>query len=146
MSVFDFEITNHLKSAVELSPASSEGADEFESCGDVVIQPPVANKRVFPKIELINVSIATEQTKSVYAKLSEIDFSLVGLFTGKSVVQRIKIVDTGSKTIAGYLSFRCSVYNTNPIVTMESCTGYKIVEENFPFGVGCICISIKKDL
>ena len=63
MSVFNFEITNHLKSAVELSPASSEGADEFESCGDVVIQPPVANKRVFPKIDLSNVYIAAEQER-----------------------------------------------------------------------------------
>ena len=144
-SSFNFQIANYLKSAIEISPASLEDIEKYKLLGDIIIQPPT--KRVFPKINLQEkkVSIDPEQKKSVTAKLSEIDFSLIGLSTGESVVQRIQIVDIGSKTIAGYLSFRCTVYNTNPFVTMESCTGYKILEENFPFGGGSIHISIKKD-
>ena len=84
------------------------------------------------------------QEKGVTAELTEVDFSSVGLSTYGSIVQRLKIVDTENGVTAGYLSFRCSLYNIRPIMTFESCEGYEINDEVYPFGVGGILISVEK--
>ena len=84
------------------------------------------------------------QEKGVTAELTEVDFSSVGLSTYSSIVQRLKIVDTENGVTAGYLSFRCSLYNIRPIMTFESCEGYEINDEVYHFGVGGILISVEK--
>ena len=141
-----FEICNYLNTPIQLSPVSLEETSEFKLCGEVIIKPS-SNERIFPKISLENSDgyVGAKENKCFTAKLSELDFASVGLSDAPSIVQRLKIVDTESGTIAGYLSFIYSVFQITPNMTWESCTGYDVSEKMCPFGGALLQISVKKD-
>ena len=145
-TTFDFELKNYLEGFVKLSPAPIKDVPNLKSEDKDIIIRPSNSERKLPEIKLQggSVSIATGETKRVSGEISEVDFSSVGLSANSSIVQRLQIVDEDNKNVAGYLSFRCSLYNITPVMTVESCSGYSISEEDFPFG-GEGIISIKKD-
>ncbi len=141
-----FEIKNYLEYPIKLAPDPVEDISKFELNGEVVI-PPSPNGRMFPKISLQEeeVIIAHMQKKSVTVNLSELDFSSLGLSTEPFYVQKLQIIDTENDITAGYVSFECSLFQTTPRMTLESCAGYEVREEKCPFGGALITISVKKD-
>ena len=141
-----FKICNYLNTPLKLSPVSPEETFEFKLYGKVIIKPS-SNERIFPKIRLKNDydSIPARENKCFTVELSDLDFSSVGLSDVPSIVQRLKIIDTENDIIAGYLSFSCSVYQTIPSMSLESCTGYDIGEKKCPFGGALLQIYVKKD-
>ena len=143
---YNFTLYNHLEFPIKLSPVPLEDIEAEFNLGDEIIIQPSNGERIFPKINLgkDEVSIDAHQSKMVTAEITELDFSSVGLSTDYSIVQRLKIVDTENGITAGYLSFMCSLLQIRPRMTLESCMGYKIGEEKFPFGVGGINISVEK--
>ena len=143
-TIYNFEIINHLEYAIKLSPVPLEDTEEFKLCGEIIIPP--SRERIFPKINIGKDEIIIEphQTKNVTAELTELDFSSIGLSTDRSIVQRLKIVDNENGITAGYLSFMCSLLQIRPIMVFDSCMGYGVGNEKYPFGVGGIHISVKK--
>ena len=144
-NIYHFTIYNHLEYPLKLSPVPLEDTAEFQLLGKIIIQPS-NGERIFPKINLgkDEVSIDAHQSKMVTAEITELDFYSIGLSSDNSIVQRLKIVDTENGITAGYLSFKCSLFQLRPIMYLDSNTGYKISDQKFPFGVGGIHISVAK--
>ena len=143
--IHHFTIYNHLENPLKLSPVPLEDTAEFQLLGKIIIQPSNSD-RIFPKINLDKdeVTIDAHESKMVTAEITELDFHSVGLSENDSIVQRLKIVDTENGITAGYLSFKCSLFQLRPIMYCDSNTGYKISDQKFPFGVGGIHISVEK--
>ena len=145
---YNFTLYNHLEFPIKLSPVPLEDIEAEFKLGDEIIIHPSNGERKFPKIHLEKdeIVIDANESKMVNAEITELDFYSIGLSSDNSIVQRLKIVDTESGIIAGYLSFMCSLFHLRPIMHFDSCTGYKISDQKFPFGVGGIHISVAKSI
>jgi hypothetical protein len=138
---FDLIIRDNLGENIKVSPVLDVGVFQLE--GDVVI--PSKSDRKYPTIHICDTEIneamliANGQTKNITVQLGDIDFSSIGIAKGNSIVQRLEIKKNNG-SVVGYLSFRSSVYNTNPIVTIESNEGYSVCEEQLPHGGGTIIV------
>jgi hypothetical protein len=143
---FNLIIRDDLEENIKVSTTSDVGAFQLE--GEVVI--PSKADRTYPTIHIRDTEadramlITNGQTKNITVQLGDIDFSSIGISKGNSIVQRLEIKKNDDSVI-GYLSFRSSVYNTNPIVTIESNDGYSVCEEQLPFGGGGTIIVVKKN-
>ncbi|MDR2781114.1 MAG: hypothetical protein LBB21_01475 [Holosporaceae bacterium] len=146
-TVFDLIIIDHLDTRVVLSPIVDASALQLE--GKIVVHPSSVEK-VLPTLSIREgggdnaVIIAKDELKEIAVEIGDINFSSVGLAKKDSIVHRLELKEEGG-SIVGYLSFRCSVYNTNPGITIEPMAGYAILEEKLSFGGGsAIRIVVKK--
>ena len=84
------------------------------------------------------------EEKSLTVELGNIDFETIGLSEKDSIVQRLVV--TLGQAIVGYISFRCSLHNIHPIITMEPEAGYRMHDQPLHYGgCGLIRISVGKE-
>lgn len=154
--VFHLIITNETDAKIKIMPISDAEefkTDAFKLNGEVIIAP--TGERTFPPLKIKGkASVPAKSRRNITVTLGDIDFSATGLAEGASIVQRMAVNtavnsdddDEPRNATIGYMSFRCSISNMQPIITFESVNSdYQIIEDQSPVMGNCgIRVIVKK--
>lgn len=146
---FDITINNQLNNKILISPTTdfsklsgstgkifSEIPDEKQIIPTLVLEKVSMGEDSSIRAEKSNLELLPFKKTNFFATLREISFKKLKITEKPFIVQRLIIEDKENNKIIGYISFRCSIYNTNPIITMEPEQSYTIAEERMFFGGG----------
>jgi len=139
---FDIIISNQLNDKIWITPENIQ-----QEYYPALVLKEVSTENFFAELKEKNsLEIPLFKKTSFFVTLNEISSEkvLTKLKTTEEslIIQRLVAKNEKKETI-GYISFRCSKYNTNPIITMESEQNYIITEERSSFGGSEIRITIK---
>jgi hypothetical protein len=146
-TVFNLVVKGQCGRDIKVTPAQSL---DLKLEGEPVVVPQNESEKKVPSMRLEtsdgDMSVKNGEAKKIIVYLGERDFSSIGLAKGDSIVQQLRITPVDDEhTTIGFVSFRCSVFNINPIITLEPLAGYKISEESMSIGGGSnIFISVSK--
>ncbi|MDR2646004.1 MAG: hypothetical protein LBC04_02410 [Holosporaceae bacterium] len=148
---FNIAIDNELENPISISKVPPQ---EVTAIPTGAIVQGASGEVVLPSIEVReSISLVINDSKEtilinhgeiteLFIILTGLDLSKINITEDPFFIQRLAVKSGG--TDVGYISFRCSMYNTNPVITMESEDKYLISEKQMLLGGGGIHIVVKK--
>ena len=154
---FDININNQLNSKISVSPTKdfstlvkstgkiiSKSSDEEQSFPSLVLEEVIIKGYSVVGVKQNNLELSPFKEIKFFATINddEINLEKINVTEKPFIIQRLLIKDEDKGKTIGYISFRCSVYNFTPTITIESGENHTIAEEQMPFGGGGIHLVI----